>query len=756
VQIKITVTGIVQGVGFRPFVFHLATKNHLFGYVRNKSDASVEIVLDGVDSRIKKFLRELKFNKPKLAQIHSVGVKELQKSTTFRDFKIYPSSKKLDLSGSIIPADISICEECQKELADFNDPRYNYFFVTCTHCGPRYTIINTLPYDRKNTTMQDFSMCNFCRLEYSNSLNRRFHAQTVSCPQCGPQVYLTNNSGELLEVKDPILEAVNLLSSGNIVAIKGYGGFHLATLGNDDQAITRLRNVKHRKQKPFAVMAKNLEVTKTFAEISQKEESLLLSFRRPIVLLKKRGDYHLSRLISPNLHNIGVMLPYTGLHFLLFNRVDHPVYVMTSANPPNQPIIKDDSQALARLGDTADYFLFYNRKISNRCDDSVLRVHGDNPVFIRRSRGYAPEPVILKRAVAKETLGLGGEWGNAACLFIQKKAFFTPHIGDVENIETQRVLKHATRDLIRFTNSGIEVIACDLHPKFVTTHLARKLAEKNNWCLVQVQHHFAHVAALMAENNLNEIVGICCDGYGYGLNGEAWGGEILIVTSNPLRFKRTAHLEKQPLIGGDLATKYPLRMAAGILSKKVNIEDWLLKNVKHFPHGIKEVQLMINQLAKGAVIQTTSCGRVLDAIAAVLEICFQRTYRGEPAIKLESLANGGKDILKLKPVIRNNYLDTTYLLVNLFENKDRDPFDLAYSAHIYLAKGLVELAIENALAHGIHTIGFSGGVACNALMVSKMKRYVEKQNLQFVVHKAIPPGDGGLAFGQAYAASHSL
>ena len=246
-QVKITVPGIVQGVGFRPFVFNLATKYHLFGYVRNKSDASVEIVLGDADSAIKKFLKELKFNKPKLAQIHSVEVTELQKSTAFRNFKIYPSSKKHDLTGSIIPADVSICEECQKELTEINDPRYNYFFNTCTHCGPRYTIINNLPYDRKNTTMQNFSMCNFCRQEYSNSLNRRFHAQTVSCPQCGPQVYLTDNSGELLEVKDPILEAANLLSDGNIVAIKGYGGFHLAALGSADQAIIRLRSVKHRK-----------------------------------------------------------------------------------------------------------------------------------------------------------------------------------------------------------------------------------------------------------------------------------------------------------------------------------------------------------------------------------------------------------------------------------------------------------------------------------------------------------------------------
>jgi hydrogenase maturation protein HypF len=501
-------------------------------------------------------------------------------------------------------------------------------------------------------------------------------------------------------------------------------------------------------------MAPSLEVVRSFAKLSLREAGLLASYTRPVVLLNKNENYYLSNLIAPDLHNIGVMLPYTGLHYMLFDEVDEPAFVMTSANPPNHPIIKEDDEALKKLGDTVDYVLFHNRKIAHRCDDSVVRVHGKHQVFLRRSRGYAPAPIMLKEKVKHCAVGLGGELNNTTCVLLENKAFISQHIGDVENIETRDFLENATEHLTHLTNSKVEAVACDLHPKFTTTKLAYDLAEKNGWQLIQVQHHYAHIAALMAEHGVKEIIGICCDGYGYGVDGEAWGGEILLCTQETSGFKRLAHLQKQPLIGGDLATRYPLRVAAGILHKQLNIENWLLQNQKRFPYGEKEIQMILHQLEKGNnTVKTTSCGRVLDAVAAILGVCYERTYEGEPAVKLESMATKGKNVLKLEPKIEGNILNTTQMLLEVFENRQKkSKADLAYFAHAYLAKGLAKLAIEKALENDVRTLGFSGGAACNEILALTIRKTVEASGLKFLVHETIPPGDGGLSLGQAFVA----
>jgi hydrogenase maturation protein HypF len=753
VRVKIKVTGIVQGVGFRPFIYRTAVKKGLNGYVRNRGDAGVEILLEGREQAIESFLKDLRGKKPPLAQIHKVITTKLRGEDEYKEFKISPSSREAELSGSVIPPDIAICADCLRELRDQKDPRHGYFFITCTNCGPRYTIIERLPYDRENTTMREFPMCQFCQTEYSDPSNRRFHAQTVADPKCGPNVYLATRKGEKIEYKAPIREAGKLLSEGFIVAIKGYGGFHVATSTTKDKPLAKLREVKHRSQKPFAIMARSLEAAKTFAEVTEKEEELLTSFIRPIVLLNKSAAYYLSDLIAPGLHNVGVMLPYTGLHYMLFDGVNDNAFVMTSANPPNQPIIKDNEEALRTLSDTVDYFLFHNRKIAHRCDDSVVRLHNKDLVFTRRSRGYAPAPIMLKRKAKRCVVGLGGELNNTACVLLGNKAFISQHIGDVENVETRDFLESATKHLIRLTNSKVQAVACDLHPKFTTTKLAQDLAEANDWQLVQAQHHYAHIAALMAEYDVKQIVGICCDGYGYGVDGEAWGGEILLCTQESPDFERVAHLEKQPMIGGDLATRYPLRMVAGMLYKKVDVESWLLQNKEHFPQGEREIQILFQQLEKShKIIETTSCGRVLDAVAAVLGVCYERTYEGEPAMKLESAAIRGKDALKLQPIIKSNALDTTQMLLAIFENREKEPeADLAFSAHAYLAKGLATLAIEKAMENNVKTIGFSGGTACNEILTLCMRKIVETAGLRFLVHEAVPPGDGGLSFGQAVA-----
>jgi hydrogenase maturation protein HypF len=757
VRVRVNVTGIVQGVGFRPFIYRIAVANGLAGYVRNRGDAGVEILLEGTELAVDAFLRDLREKKPPLAQIHNVVTTSIPGVNEYAEFTIIKSSNESELAGSVVPPDAAICGDCLRELRDPKDPRFEYFFITCSNCGPRFTIIERLPYDRDNTTMREFPLCGFCLQEYSDPLNRRFHAQTVACPACGPRAWLTTPDGAEVNAKDPVREAGKLLHEGNSLAVKGYGGFHIAASAVLDKPLLRLRRAKHRRAKPFALVARSMAAIEGFAEVNPKEQELLTSPARPILLLNKKADYNLSPLVAPDLHNVGVMLPYTALHYMLFDHVDDRAFVMTSANPPDQPIVKDNDEALKTLGGTVDYILFHNRKIAQRCDDSVARVHRDRLAFIRRSRGYAPAPIMLKQKAMRSVLALGGELNGTACVLQGDKAFISQHVGDVENLETRVFLEEAAEHLIRLTNSHVDTVACDLHPKFTTTNLAEELAERNGWRLVKVQHHHAHVAGLMAEHSLDELMGVACDGYGYGSDGEAWGGEILGCARGSADFKRFGHLEPQPLIGGDVATRYPLRLAAGILGKKLDIAHWLRQNSTHLPHGEAEAELVLKQLHDGkSPVETTSCGRILDAVAAVLGICYERTYEGEPAMKLESAAVRRRDVLKLEPVINRNVLGTTELLVNVFENRAKfSVADLAFSAHAYLAKGLATLTVDAALKSGVESIGLTGGSAVNEILATQMRSAVEAAGLRFHVHEAVPSGDGGVSFGQAVVGGFS-
>jgi len=753
---EIKISGIVQGVGFRPFVYRIAVENALVGYVRNRGDAYVEIVVEGKKRNIKYFLLDLRKKKPPLARIHSIITKYLEEKNEFDRFTILKSSGEVELSGSVIPPDVSICNQCLNELRDPKNKRHDYFFITCTDCGPRYTIIQNLPYDRLNTTMKEFPICPFCQKEYTDPANRRFHAQTVACEKCGPRAYLTTNNGQPINSEDPIREVGKLLEEGFILAIKGYGGFHVATATTRDAPIIRIRAVKHRAQKPFAIMARDLETVKGFAEVNPKESELLTSYVKPIVLLRKSDNYYLSNLIAPGLHNIGVMLPYTGLHFMLFDKVREPAFVMTSANPPNEPIVTENMEAIRKLGGDVDYFLFHNRFIAQRCDDSVVRLHGENTSLIRRSRGYAPEPIQLKWSSKNCVLGVGAELNATSCVLLKDKAFISQHIGDVENIETLQFLKSASKHVLRLINSKPVAIACDLHPKFTTTILAQDLGSELGLPVVGIQHHHAHAAALMAEHGINEIIAIVCDGYGYGSDSAAWGGEILHCKRDG-SFERLAHLEKQPLVGGDLATRYPLRMAAGILNNLADVEEWLLSHSAHLPHGKEEVEIIIQQLKKHPLPMTTSCGRVLDAVSAILGICYERTYEGEPAMKLESAATKGRDLLKLEPIIKDNVLNTTPLVHQIFNQRNAcSVSDLAFSAQLYLAQGLAQMAISEAKRLDVDVVGFSGGVAYNEHITQTIRKVVEENKLRFVVHELMPPGDGGVSLGQAVAAAWQM
>ena len=753
-RVEVSIVGIVQGVGFRPFVYRTATANNLRGYVRNGGDAGVEIVVEGKEKDVKHFLQDLEAKKPPLAQIYRKLVHQTGETGTFGKFVILHSSETKKLAGSVVPPDIAICSECLEELRRVGNPRFEYFFITCTNCGPRYTTISQLPYDRQNTTMKEFDMCEVCGAEYSNPEDRRFHAQTIACPRCGPQAYLATSDGQPVAKEDPIREAGRLLEEGRILAIKGYGGFHVAAATTKDEPILRLRGVKHRAQKPFAIMARNLQTVRTFAEVSPEEAETLASFRKPIVLLDKAEDYYLSDLISPGLHNIGVMLPYTGLHVMLFDLAREPAFVMTSANPPSEPIVADNQEAVRKLGSTVDYFLFHNRDIAQRCDDSVLRMHERNTSFIRRSRGYAPAPISLARKSDETILGLGAEENVTACLLSRDKAFVSQYIGDVENLETFDFLRRTVNHMIMLTNTKVEAVACDLHPKFATTRLAKEIAHREDCPVLPVQHHHAHILSLMGEHGLDEMIGIACDGYGYGLDGKPWGGEILRVTRE--NFSRVANLQEQPMIGGDLAARYPIRMAAGILAREADIEDWLMDTSGHFPHGKKEAQIIIDQLDSNRFSPTTSCGRILDAISAILDICFERTYQGEPAMKLESAALHGSDALKAEPETADGILNTTCIVKTVFGEKGKIPTsDLAYSAESYLARGLAQLAVDAANETETKAIGFSGGVAYNKHIALAIRRHVESHGFRFYLHEALPAGDGGISLGQAFAGAIS-
>jgi len=748
---EILLEGIVQGVGFRPFVYRCAVRNRLVGYVQNRQDAGMTIVVEGSKWDVKRFISELKSKTPPLARIDNFSVKYGRAQGEFKEFRIIQSALVREISGSVVPPDIAICEECLKDLRSRSNRRHGYFFITCTDCGPRYTVIKYTPYDRPNTTMRRFRMCGRCQKEYTDPVDRRFHAQTIACGDCGPSAYLTDSRGDRVRSDDPIRDAGKLIDEGSIVAIKGNGGFHIACATTKDDPIARLRGVKHRAQKPFAIMARDLETIKSFAYVDRKEAAMLESYVKPIVLLRKRKDFSLSDLIAPGLFNLGVMLPYTGLHFMLFENAKEPAFIMTSGNPPDEPIATGNSEALKKLGPDVDFFLFHDREIAQRCDDSVVRVVGKNIAMIRRSRGYAPAPIHVEMDLDGCVLGVGAELNVTCCLLMQKKAFLSQHIGDIETPETLVFLKRTIQHLFKLTRSEITRVACDLHPGFPTTKLAFEIAESCHVPVIKVQHHHAHIAKLMAENDVDEVIGVACDGFGYGEDGKAWGGEILHCSSNG--YERIGHLEEHPMPGGDLATKFPLRMVASILYDVEGVNEWLSSKAVYFPYGKKEIEIVLAELERKRVPYTSSCGRVLDAVSALLGICYSRTYEGEPAMKLESAAAYGKDTLKLKPKIKGEILDTRFLLEEIYRKRESLPLvDLACSAQSYLARGLAELATLAAERLGVEVIGFSGGVAYNEQIALTMRKYVRGRGFRFIMHNRVPPGDAGISFGQAIAA----
>lgn len=743
-KLVITVRGIVQGVGFRPFVHRIAREAGVFGAVRNLG-TSVAIEAEGEDAAVEAFLAKLRVGPP-LSRIDSVEAEEAPYEGRYREFTIEKSG--LAGFGGFIPPDTGICNACLGDMqhtAHYKD----YWATSCVDCGPRYAVMDALPYDRENTSLVEFPLCEDCLKEYGNPDDRRYHAQTISCPKCGPRLSFFNAARE--ELTPPLEQTIAALQAGQIVAIKGVGGFHLCCRLD---TIPLLRQRRNRPEQPFALMAP-LPVIEKYAAVSAGERELLDSLKRPIVLLKSRGN--VPDAVSPGLDTVGFMTPYTGFHHLLFSKITEPL-VMTSANLPSEPMVRDNEEAFRRLGGIADSFLLHNRKIFNRCDDSVLRWNHGKAFFTRMARGYAPTSFVLKDKAPKAILAMGPELNSSISIYQDNLCYVSHHLGNITNPLALDNLRETVDRLLKMTQVAPEIVACDLHPSFLSTRLGRELAQKFGAQVVPVQHHRAHIGSLVAEGlDVDDVVGVAMDGVGYGEDGTIWGGEIFSGSGHP------AGLLPVPMPGGDLATRFPLRMAAGILHGSV-ADARLLKVLDTGGMPELEAGIILRQLQTGInVARTSSAGRVLDAVAAVLGICCRRTYEGEPAMKLESAASrgdGGNVKLRCGLLQRNGtrYVDSRALLTSVVEAlyEGRSKFDIAAAAQVTLARALAFQACEEALKTGKPTVGFSGGVAVNAAIGAEIERVVRENGLRFATNHKLPCGDGGVSFGQAVLANRAV
>jgi len=767
---NIHVTGIVQGVGFRPFVYGLAIRLGLNGWVRNTS-AGVEIQVDGNAEIINSFITLMKAELPPLARLDSIEV-AFEISRGFSGFDIINSES---LAGAFQPIspDVSICPDCLRELLDPSDRRFRYPFTNCTNCGPRFTIITDIPYDRSNTTMSPFEMCPDCAAEYTNPLDRRFHAQPVACPVCGPQVWLEGADGRrIAERDDAILSTQKLLANGEIVAIKGLGGFHLACDALNIEAVTELRKRKLRVDKPFALMMPDLESVDEYCYMNESERALLESHQRPIVLLRRKPGSPIVAEVAPKQMTIGVMLPYTPIHYLLLTRErgvqDHSSeirpLVMTSGNLSDEPIATDNDEARLRLSTLADAFLFHNRDIRTRCDDSVIRIPSipelaskesnkekiDSSIyFLRRSRGYAPDPIRLPLEVPA-LLATGPELKNTFCVTRQRYAFVSHHIGDMENYETLRSFEDGVEHFERLFRIKPVGIVCDLHPDYLTSRYAMQRAQLGSLPLFRVQHHHAHIAACMADNRLPDrhpVIGLAFDGTGYGDDGAIWGGEFLVADYTS--YQRSFHLDYFPLPGGDAAIKRPARTALALLWQLGIDWDDQLAPVNDL--CFEERQALRIQLERGLnTPRTSSMGRLFDAAAALAGVRQRVNYEAQAAIEFEAALDPSESGAYLF-VIQENVVDVGEAFRGLLADVNSGVSIPKISAHFH--NGLVELSRQVCARlrskTGIGEVVLSGGVWQNMALLERTAHNLRKDGFTVYIHHQIPANDGGLSLGQA-------
>lgn len=753
-RIQILVRGIVQGVGFRPYVFSLAQKAELRGQVHNNA-AGVLIDVEGDGYAIARFLDQLQTYPPPLAHIDSLESTDLNPAD-YQDFRIVESDPAGERLVSISP-DIATCADCLREMFNPDDRRYRYPFNNCTNCGPRFTIIKSVPYDRERTTMSEFEMCGECRAEYENPLDRRFHAEPTACPRCGPQLSFIISAGGRLDLatdRDPIASTRSLLLSGGIVAIKGLGGFHLACDGLNQEAVERLRRRKYREDKPFALMAASVDMVRTYCRVSPAEQRLLESPTRPIVLLRTSVPFPaITPGVAPGVRTLGFMLPYTPLHFLLFEELDRPL-VMTSGNISDEPICYQDAEATNRLAGIADAFLMNNRAIHIRTDDSVMRVDNGREVILRRSRGFAPAPIRIVPRFKHQILSCGAELKNTFCLTKGDNAFLSHHIGDLENAETLQSFTDGIEHFKNLFNLCPEAVAYDLHPECLATKYALALDEPR----IGVQHHHAHILSCLADNGAliegEPVIGIAFDGLGYGEDGNLWGGEFLIVESE--RMERAAHLEYRPMPGASQAIREPWRMAAVFLQDAygddfTSLELPFLKRLDR--HRWNVIRQMI---ASGLNCpQTSSMGRLFDAVSSLLGVRDTARYEGQAAIELESAAGDGTSepgdhwefeiegsIIRTAPLIRS-------IVDDLLKKRATPVAAVAAKFHNSVAALILRMATGLRELHGIDRIALSGGVFQNGRLLESSVRLLEKARFTVFTHHRVPPNDGGISLGQA-------
>ena len=754
----IAVQGVVQGVGFRPFIYQLARRHGLSGWVTNTS-GEVRIEAEGTAENLDAFLADIELQSPPQSRISKVMSTTIS-VTGESDFLIRPSVAEPDRYQLISP-DLAICDDCRAEIFTPGNRRYRYPFTNCTNCGPRFTIIEDIPYDRPLTTMKAFTMCPDCRREYDDPNDRRFHAQPNACPVCGPRLRLTDAAGrEVADAKDPLTTAAELLKGGSIVAIRGLGGFLLACDATDQVAVAELRQRKRRPAKPFAVMTADLAAAEALCVFGPEEASLLSSAASPVVLLATKPGHGLAPGVAPGLRHLGIMLAYTPLHHLLMAEVGRPL-IMTSGNLAEEPIARDNEEALARLGGIADYFLLHDREICSRYDDSVIMYEAGAPRLLRRARGYAPYPVRLAET-GPQVLAVGAQEKNTFCLTRDDHAFVSQHLGDLESLETMDHFEETLALYRRMFRIRPEAVVADLHPDYVSSRWAEQSAADTGVPLLRVQHHHAHIASCLAENRTGDpVIGIALDGTGYGDDGRIWGGEFLEVS--PDGFRRLAHLEYLPLPGGETAVRRPWRTAAGYLYRLFGADG--LTDVERCLRGVNrsELEVLARQVDNGLnTPETSSAGRLFDAVAALVGIRGEIQYDAQAAVELEAAAEGvdtfggypfdidqagGVRVVRLARLFRA-------LLDDI--GRGTGAPETAARFHNTVVDIIVRICAEIRIETGLTATALSGGCFMNRRLLRQSIAGLEAEGFTVYTHREVPANDGGNSLGQAVVAARIL
>jgi hydrogenase maturation protein HypF len=749
-RVRYLFSGVVQGVGFRPFIYRQAIQNKLAGFVQNRSDG-VLVEVEGDSSAVDSFLAGVHSNLPPLADVTNISALDIK--TKLDDvFQIIPSDIRGDGDVHIAP-DVAVCPECLKEFFNPLDRRNRYPFINCTNCGPRLTIIKAIPYDRINTSMACFPLCPQCQSEYENPADRRYHAEPDACPVCGPQIQILDGEGNTLDTADPIAAAISLLKDGKVMAIKGLGGFHLAVNAGSDEAVARLRSRKFREEKPLAIMVYDVAGAHRLAQIDAEEEKLLTSPQRPIVLLKKKNNNIISPAVAPGVPHLGVMLPYTPLQYLLLEKY-FAALVMTSANQVDEPICISNREAVSRLKGIADYFLVHNRDILVRCDDSIVMVAGGKQQILRRSRGFVPRPIALAESFP-DVLALGPQLKATQCILKGKFAFLSPHLGDLETPQARDFFHESLTLMERITETNPSVIACDYHPAYYSTKVAAGLDSVR---VIRVQHHHAHIVSCMAENQISgNVIGLAMDGTGFGLDGNAWGGEFLVA--NEMEFQRLGHLQYFVLPGGGKAIHEPWRIAASLL-KCAYGQSWRSVAYKLGIISDQSIGELLDKIIENKINSplTSGLGRLFDGVAAIMGLRRQVSFEGQAAMELEGQASESSDASFPFEIERDDegcfILDMSATIRAIVDEiiSGTGKSKISSSFHLTVARAFAAMSNEIRAITGISRVALSGGCFQNRILLQKSVTELEKAGFTVYCHKQVPANDGGVALGQAVIA----